>query len=198
MKNIFNKNLLLVSFTAAVMIVIAACQKDKSGSPTGTPSQTPSAKLIRPDSGAGNTVLILEGSGLSDIRSILFARNNVPGTFNPNFNTDNSLVFRVPDTAFGGSQNIVFTNGAGISFSVPFRVIALASVASASSYSWSAGEQITLTGNNLDDVSAGRARRGEFAKSRDADIGTGLGSLERQRDGGLGFEAGHTQRHDDR
>lgn len=154
MKNIFNKNVLLVSFMAIVMLVIAACKKDKDGNPPGEVSQTPSAKLIRPDSGAGGAVLILEGTGLSEIRSIVFDRNNVPGTFNPNFNTDQSLVFRVPDTAFGGSQKIVFTNSAGISFSVPFRVIALASVASASSYSWSAGEQIVLTGNNLDDVSA--------------------------------------------
>jgi hypothetical protein len=154
MKNIFNKSLLLVSFATVLLVVITSCKKDSDGNPAGEPSQSPSAKLIRPDSGAGNTVLILEGSGLSDIRTIVFDRNNVPGTFNPNFNTDYSLVFRVPDTAFGGPQNIVFTNSAGISFSVPFKVIALASVASVSSYSWSAGESITLTGNNLDDVSA--------------------------------------------
>lgn len=155
MKKIFQTKKLLYTYVAVAALVLAvSCQKDKSGSPAGEASSNPSPSLIRPDSGAGNTILILEGSGLSDIRSIVFDRNNVPASFNPNFNTDKSLVFRVPDTAFGGQQNIVFTNSLGKEFSIPFRVIALASVASASQYSWSTGETITLTGNNLDDVSA--------------------------------------------
>jgi hypothetical protein len=155
MKIIFQKNFLLLAFiTTVVVLSIASCQKDKSGSPEGKASSSPSPNLIRPDSGSGNTVLILEGSGLFDIRSVVFEKNNVPATFNPTLNTDKSFVFRVPDTAFGGTQKINFTNGAGVTFSIPFKVIALASVASASSYSFRAGEQITLTGNNLDDVTS--------------------------------------------
>jgi hypothetical protein len=61
-------------------------------------------------------------------------------------------VFRVPDTAFGGTQNIVFTNGAGQTLSVPFRVIALPGMTSAFPTDFEAGTVVTLTGNNLDDV----------------------------------------------
>ena len=155
MKKIFQtKYFLLITIIAVVFLVIASCQKDKSGSPTGEPSNGPTGSLIRPDSGAGNTVLILEGTGLSDMRSIVFDNKNVPATFNPNFNTDKSLVFRVPDTAFGGPQKIVFTNSLGKQLTVSFKVIALASVATASQYSFSAGETILLTGNNLDDVTS--------------------------------------------
>ncbi|MBC7872493.1 MAG: IPT/TIG domain-containing protein [Ferruginibacter sp.] len=155
MKKIFQtKSLVFAGIAAAIFLTIGSCQKDKSGSPAGTASPNPTGNLIRPDSGSGNTILTLEGSGLSEMRSIVFDKNNVPGTFNPNFNTDNALVFRVPDTAFGGPQNIIFTNSLGKQLIVPFRVIALASVASASQYSFSAGESITLTGNNLDNVSA--------------------------------------------
>ncbi|MEQ1676013.1 MAG: IPT/TIG domain-containing protein, partial [Chitinophagaceae bacterium] len=88
------------------------------------------------------------------MQTIEFERNHVPATFNPNFNTDKSLVFRVPDTAFGGQQNIIFTNSLGKQVVVPFRVIALPSVSAVSRYSFSGGESITLTGNNLDDVSS--------------------------------------------
>lgn len=155
MKKIFQKkNFLPICIVAVVFLVIGSCQKDKSGNPPGKVSSSPKASLIRPDSGSGNTILILEGSGLAEMRTIVFDKNNVPGSFNPNFNTDNSLVFRVPDTAFGGPQNIVFTNSLGKQVIIPFNVIALASVTSASQYSFSGGETITLTGNNLDNVSA--------------------------------------------
>jgi IPT/TIG domain len=135
-----------------VLVVIGSCKKDKDGNPPGTASSSPSASAIRPDSGAGSTVLILEGKGLAEMRTIVFDKNNVPATFNPNFNSDQSLVFRVPDTAFGGQQNIIFTNKLGKQLIVTFKVIALASVSSASDYSFTGGQNITLTGNNLDNV----------------------------------------------
>jgi len=155
MKKIFQtKRLLFAGIAAAIFFTISSCQKDKSGIPEGEASSNPTGNLIRPDSASANTVLTLEGSGLGEMRTIVFDNNNVPATFNPNFNTDKSLVFRVPDTAFGGPQNIIFTNSLGKQLIVPFRVIALPSVVSVSHYSFSAGEQITLTGNNLDNVSS--------------------------------------------
>lgn len=155
MKKIFQtKNILLASLIALFFLTVGSCKKDKDGTPPDKVSDNPVGTLIRPDSGAGNTVLILEGSGLGDMRSIVFNNKNVPASFNPTLNTEKSLVFRVPDTAFGGTQKIIFTNSLGKELQVSFKVIALASVASASRYSWSAGEQITLTGNNLDDVTS--------------------------------------------
>ena len=121
------------------------CQKNNSSSP--------SAKKIEPDSASGGAVLTLNGAGLSGMRTITFDNGNVPAAFNPTFNTDENIVFRVPDTANGGAQNIVFTNGAGKSVSVPFRVIALVTITGASNYNFTSGSQVTITGNNLGDVS---------------------------------------------
>jgi hypothetical protein len=153
MKNTYK---IFTAITALTLIVLSlsSCQKDKDGNPPGTASEIPVAQLIRPDSAAGNNVIILEGTGLAEVVRIVFEKNNVPATFNPTLNTETALVFRVPDTAFGGNQKIIFTNKLGVQFSVPFKVIALPSIASVSSYSWSAGETVTLTGNNLDDVTS--------------------------------------------
>lgn len=132
-------------------LALTACEKDSDGSPSykaGTP-----AGIIAPGESAGGTVVTLTGSGLGQMRTIVFDKNNVPATFQPNLNTESSIVFRVPDTAFGGPQNIVFTNSEGKSLTVPFKVIALPTVTAASSVDFEQGTTITLTGNNLDDVS---------------------------------------------
>ncbi|MBC7848563.1 MAG: IPT/TIG domain-containing protein, partial [Chitinophagaceae bacterium] len=63
-----------------------------------------------------------------------------------------ALVFRVPDTAFGGVLKIIFTNSAGKSLSVPFKVIALPSVITAFPSDFISGSEVTITGSNLDDV----------------------------------------------
>jgi hypothetical protein len=129
----------------AVVMALASCKKN-NGAPT------PVSTGISPDSASGGSVLTLRGSGLSDMRSIVFDNHQVPSSFNPNFNTDGVLIFRVPDTAYGGPQHILFTNVGGKTLSIPFTVIALATVSQASLYEFSAGTQITLTGNNLDNV----------------------------------------------
>jgi hypothetical protein len=84
----------------------------------------------------------------------VFDNGNVPAAFNPNLNTDEAVIFRVPDTANGGPQKIIFTNADGISTSVAFKVIALVTVSDVSNYNFVAGTQITLTGNNLADVTS--------------------------------------------
>ncbi len=115
---------------------------------------TPVANKISPDSSSGGNVLTLTGSGLAAMKSIVFDNGNVPATFNPVFNTDEALVFRVPDTANGGPQKIIFTNINGKSVSVNFKVIALVTISDVSNYNFTAGTQITITGNNLGDVSS--------------------------------------------
>jgi hypothetical protein len=60
----------------------------------------------------------------------------------------------VPDTANGGVQNIVLTNRLGAQVKVPFNVVALPLVNTASNYNFTADTQITLDGNNLADVTA--------------------------------------------
>ena len=115
-------------------------------------SSGPVADSVSPSRAAGNNVLTLTGSGLGDIVNIVFEKGNVPAAFNPVFNTDKAMVFRVPDTANGGPQNIIFTNRLGKQFAVPFTVIALPIVNSVSNYNFRQGTIDTLYGNNLDDV----------------------------------------------
>jgi hypothetical protein len=86
--------------------------------------------------------------------SILFVKDSVPAPFLGTLNTENALVFRVPDNASGGQQNIRFTNIDGKTLEVPFNVIALPSVTTASLLEFSQDQVITLSGNNFNDVSA--------------------------------------------
>lgn len=146
----------IVSIATAVLFTLTAatfssCVKEEQAKAGA--SDNPKANAIEPGAASGNDVLTLTGNGLGDMVSIVFDKGGVPAAFNPNFNTDAALIFRVPDTANGGRQNIVFTNRKGKQVSVPFSVIALASVTEASNYNFTGGTQLTLTGNNLDDVS---------------------------------------------
>lgn len=142
----------LTGLSMVMALAITACKKDEPGTPEFK-SGSLSVNRIEPDSAAGGSVLIAKGSGLGSISSIVFEKDNVPATFNPVFNNDEAIVFRVPDTASGGQQNIVITNAAGNTVKIPFKVLALPSVADVSNYNFSPGTLITLTGNNLADVS---------------------------------------------
>jgi IPT/TIG domain len=135
-----------------IVILFSSCEKDKDGSPDIKAGNMASGAL-NPGEAGGGELLTLEGAGIGDIRSIVFEKNNVPAAFQPTLNTETHLIFHVPDTAYGGPQNVIFTNSAGKTLSVPFTVLAFASVSEASNYNFTEGVEITLTGNNLDDVS---------------------------------------------
>lgn len=152
MKQVIRKQIAACLFLLAIgTLFITGCQKDSDGSPdikTGGMS----AGTLNPASAAGGEVITLKGSGIGQIRSIVFDKNNVPAPFMSTLNTETDLVFRVPDTAFGGPQNVIFTNADGKTLSVPFSVIALPSVTSAFPTDFIANTEVTLKGNNLDDV----------------------------------------------
>lgn len=131
--------------------MLHSCQKDTDGSP-GIKSGNPVSNGINPDSAAGGDVITLKGSGLGDMVSIVFDKNNVPAPFYSTLNTESAIVFRVPDTAFGGPQNIIFTNRAGKQLIVPFRVLAYPGATSAFPTDFQAGTIVTIKGSNLDDV----------------------------------------------
>lgn len=135
-----------------IVVFFSSCEKDKDGTP-GVKAGNMDSGTVSPAEAGGGELLTLTGSGLGDIRSIVFEKNNVPAPFTPTLNTETHLIFHVPDTAYGGSQNIIFTNSAGKSLSVPFSVLAFASVSNVSNYNFIEGVEITLTGNNLEDVS---------------------------------------------
>ena len=134
-------------------LFITGCQKDSDGSPDVSTGGMSSVEL-NPGSAAGGEVITLKGSGIGQIRSIVFDKNNVPAPFLSTLNTETDLVFRVPDTAFGGPQNVIFTNADGKTLSVAFSVIALPNVTSAFPTDFAASTEVTLTGNNLDDVTS--------------------------------------------
>ena len=137
---------------AVISIVFTACQKDPDGMNEAEPGDL-NVSQIDPGEGSGGDVLIVKGSGLGGIKSVVFEKDNVPAGFNPVFNNENALVFRIPDTASGGPQNVIFTNKAGKVVKVPFKVIALPTVSQVSAIEVDAGTQVTLTGTNLEDVS---------------------------------------------
>jgi hypothetical protein len=147
MKNISTLFLLLTFLSTGTFI---SCTKENNNRPDA--SSSPKADAIDPGEGPGNAVLTVTGTGLGQITRIVFDKGNIPTTFNPNFNTDKAIVFRVPDTANGGPQHIVFTNSLGKEFSVPFSVIALVTISDVSNYNFTQGTEITITGNNLGDV----------------------------------------------
>lgn len=151
--NRFNRIAGLSFLTVLTGFVISSCEKDTDGSPQIGPGN-PVATALSPDSASGGTVITLTGTGLGDIRSIMFDKQNVAAGFQPTLNTDNAIIFRVPTEVVGGNQNIVFTNSAGRTLTVPFKALAYPTVSDVSNYNFSAGTEITLTGNNLSDVSS--------------------------------------------
>lgn len=154
MKNSINKLMLL--FLTGVISILASCSKDDLGTPT--------FKSITPGTGPGGMLVTLEGSNLSEIRSIVFDGNNAPAGFNPNFNTDEAILFRVPDTASGGAQNIILTNLDGSILKVPFNVVAFPNVMTSSNYNYSAGDEITFSGINLEGVTTVKLEDGTDAE----------------------------------
>ena len=133
--------------------LVSSCIKDTDGSPQIGPG-TPMATKIMPDSAGSGGVVTLMGTGLGDIRTIVFEKQGVPAGFQPTLNTGEALIFRVPSEASGGKQKITFTNSAGQSVSIPFKVLAYPSITDVSNFDFTKGTVITLTGNNLDDVTA--------------------------------------------
>ncbi len=144
------KNLIFLSVLAIAITLFVSCRKEVKS--VIDASDSPTAISISPASAAGNTVVTLSGTGLGDITKIVFEKDNVPATFNPVLNTADALIFRVPDTASGGPQKIIFTNRLGKTFTTDFNVIALPLVNEISNYNFQAGTVLTLTGVNLEAV----------------------------------------------
>lgn len=128
-----------------------ACTEDTDGTPGVEPGNL-SVTSVFPDSAAGGELVILKGTGLGDIRSVVFEKGEVPAGFQPTLNTREVFMFRVPLEAGGGEQNVVLTNGNGQQKSFTFRVLAFPVVYDVSNYNFADGTNITITGLNLDDV----------------------------------------------
>jgi hypothetical protein len=136
----------LISYSFVfILATLVSCKKEEVVTPV---------YQIFPIQGASRAVLTLSGSGLTDLQTISFDNGNVAASFNPVFNTDGAIIFRVPEEAFPGDQRIVFTNKSGYQYSVPFKVLGLPTITGVDNYNFNTGSIINLTGKNLDDVSA--------------------------------------------
>lgn len=128
-----------------------SCQKDSDGSPE-VKVGIPVLESITPASAAGGELVTLKGTGLGDMRAVIFEKDSIPAYLMPTLNTENVIFFRVPTDAAGGTQTIIFINSEGNTLLVPFNVLAFPQVSSTSNYDFIEGSQITLTGTNLSDV----------------------------------------------
>lgn len=135
----------------AIAVTFSACKKDTDGSPDIS-AGTPVLSTVAPTAGAGGAVVTVTGTGLGKIVSIVFENGSVPATFQPNLNTETAIIFRVPLLAEGGNQNIILTNIEGKTLSVPFEVLLPPAITSVFPTDFQAGSTVTITGNNLADV----------------------------------------------
>jgi len=137
----------------ALTIISNSCEKDTDGSPENKPG-TPVLTSVVPAEAAGGVLVTITGKGLGDMRTAVFDKNDIPATFMSTLNTSTHLLIRVPSDAYGGDQNIILTNSAGKTLTVPFTVVALPIITTAFPTDFQAGSTVTMTGNNLDDVSS--------------------------------------------
>lgn len=142
------------SFLIYILILLwgtYACTEDTDGTPAAHPGNL-NITSVMPDSAAGGELVILKGTGLGDIRSVVFEKGEVPAGFQPTLNTGDVFMFRVPLDAGGGEQNVILTNGNGQQQSFTFRVLAYPVVYDVTNYNFEAGTEITITGTNLENV----------------------------------------------
>lgn len=152
-KTINNSIALLPVLILALALAFSSCQKDSDGSPEVKPGN-PVLAAVTPAEASGGEMVTVTGTGLGAMQAVIFEKDSVYTYLNPTLNTETSVLFRVPADAFGGDQNIILINSEGKALNVPFNVLAFPFVTSVSNYNFESGTQITLTGNNLNDVTS--------------------------------------------
>lgn len=145
MKKIFQNKIL--SSILILSLGWMACDKNEDNTDL-------SVSAVTPVEGSGGDVIGISGAGFTNIASITFDNQDVPASINPAFVSDNRLLVRVPDTAFGGLQNIIVTSKDGKTAQIPFTVIALPNIASVDKRDFAEDIVLNFTGNNFDDVTS--------------------------------------------
>jgi len=154
MKKVLNTSIaLLVMIMVGLAFTTTSCE-DSDGSPD-IKAGDPVLEIILPDTGQGGALITVKGSGLGDMRSIVFEKGSVPAYVMSTLNTESAILFRVPSDAVGGLQKVTFTNSDGKTMVVEnFNVLAYPQMTAASNYNYVAGDEITITGTNLNDVTS--------------------------------------------
>ncbi len=141
------KNIIRITYINQAICVLAAVAMLVSC--TKKTTVNPSVAAITPGQGSGGDVVTMTGRGLANFKTAVFDLGDVPVAFNPNFNTDKAVIFRVPSAANVGDQHIVFTTYSGYQFSVPFSILPIPVLASVYPAEWEAGNTVTISGNYL-------------------------------------------------
>jgi hypothetical protein len=164
---LFSKLSAVTLFVALVSIAIfSSCKEDESGTPkfsTGTPSITrvylldtiPKHKDSSIVGAEPYKLLAISGQNIGGALNVYF--NGYRATFNPTYNTDNSLIITLPgetptDSTADNKIRIVTSHGEA---TFNFKVIAKPAVYAADKNTFGADRgDITLKGKNFGDVSS--------------------------------------------
>lgn len=142
MKKLFIKTTKYSFAVFMAALLWSGCKKDDAG------IENP-VIVSGPDSVKAGGVVILEGKDLAEMRSIIVEFGNTPVSFNPVLNNPNAVIFRVPDTAWGGPTNLILTNSKGKEIKYPLVVVTPPIIESISSTDYVGGMEITIKGNNF-------------------------------------------------
>ena len=108
----------------------------------------PTVDTFGPDFGPSETLITVEGNNFTDLLAINF-NDGVAADFNPSFGTSSALLFRVPENAPLGENQITITTETGET-SFPFRVTLDApQVADFNPKSANEGEMVYIIGENF-------------------------------------------------
>lgn len=162
-----NKMAVFAFLLISTLGVLSSCIKDDNGIPkvnsTGSPRISgvfllDTVKRTRDSTILGADpykLLVIKGENLGNAKTVSF--NDYKTDFNPTYNTDNSLIVRLPGEAPTGSKATntlkVITENGETSFT--FKIIAKAAVYSTDKITFGADRgDITLKGKNFEDVSS--------------------------------------------
>lgn len=155
-------SLILLTLTT----LLSSCEKDDSGTPTfskGTPTISRVYLLdtiarYKDSSIVGAEpykLLVIDGKNIGGVQKVYF--NGYDAAFNPTYNTDNSLIIRLPGEAPTGAKvdnklRLVTFQGEA---SFDFKIIAKPSIFETDKITFGADRgDITLKGKNFEDVSS--------------------------------------------
>jgi hypothetical protein len=145
-------NLISIATSVLLLASVSIWSCTKESEPPAAASMNPVITAFSLEGATANELVSITGTGLGGIQYINFSKGNVAAAINPTLNTDRALLFRVPEDAVPGMQEISFTNSVGIEFKAPFRVLGFALITQVSNYNFTKGTELTLTGKNLEDV----------------------------------------------
>ncbi|MCD8541000.1 MAG: IPT/TIG domain-containing protein [Leadbetterella sp.] len=152
-------------FYIAILVLLYgtyACTEDTDGTPAVNPGNL-NVTSVLPDSAAGGELVILKGTGLGDVRSVVFEKGEVQAGFQPTLNTGEVFMFRVPSKQEAGSRTLPLPMETGSRKALASGLWPSLWCMIVSNYNFEAGTEITITGTNLDDVHTVRLTESEDA-----------------------------------